>query len=92
MRRRFLVSTILIALTAIVLLGVPLAFVLDRLAREATVNRLERSAAAVAVAIEPIVREGDQPDTELLEQLTPPGDQTVVHTVDGGRIQVGART
>jgi signal transduction histidine kinase len=91
-RRRFLVSTILIALTAIVLLGVPLAFVLDRLAREATINRLERSAAAVAVAIEPIVREGDQPEAELLEQLTPPGDQTVVHTVDGGRIQVGART
>lgn len=92
MRRRFLVSTILIALTAIVLLGVPLAFVLDRLAREATINRLERSAAAVAVAIEPIVREGDEPDTELLAQLTPPGDQTVVHTVDGGRIQVGAQT
>ena len=57
MRRRFLTSTILIALTAIILLGVPLGFVLDRLAREATISRLERSAATIAVAVEPIVTE-----------------------------------
>ena len=92
MRRRFLVSTILITLTAIVLLGAPLGFVLDQLAREATINRLERSAAAVAVAIEPVVAEGERPDTGLLEQLTPPGDQTVVRTADGGRIEAGERT
>ena len=92
MRRRFLVSTILIALVAIVLLGVPLSFVLDRLAREATINRLERSAAAVAVAIEPTVAEGARPDARLLEQLTPRGDQTVVHMADGGRIEAGERT
>ena len=92
MRRRFLVSTILITLTAIVLLGAPLGFVLDRLAREATINRLERSAAAVAVAIEPIVAEGERPDTGLLEQLTPPGDRTIVHTADGGRIEAGEPT
>lgn len=92
MRRRFLVSTILIAGTAIVLLGVPLGFVLDRLAREATINRLERSAAAVAVAVEPIVAEGGRPDTDLLEQLTPPGDRIIVNTDDGGRIEAGERT
>lgn len=92
MRRRFLVSTSLIALTAIVLLGVPLGFVLSRLAREATINRLERQAAAIAVAVEPIVAEGGRPDTGLLEQLTPEGDRTIVHTDDGGRIEAGERT
>jgi hypothetical protein len=69
----------LIALTAIVLLGVPLGFVLDRLARETTINRLERSAAAIAIAVEPILADGDRPSPALLDQLTPPGDQTVVH-------------
>jgi signal transduction histidine kinase len=91
-RRRFLVSTILIVLTTIVLLGAPLGFVLDRLAREATINRLERSAAAVAVAVEPIVAEGQRPDALLLEQLTPPGDQTIVRTAEGDRIEAGAQT
>ena len=83
LRRRFLTSTILIALTAIILLGVPLGFVLDRLAREATISRLERSAATIAVAVEPIVTDGERPSRALLDQLTPPGDQTVVHLADG---------
>jgi signal transduction histidine kinase len=90
-RRRFLTSTMLIALTAIVLLGVPLGFVLDRLARETTINRLERSAAAIAIAVEPILADGDRPSPALLDQLTPPGDQTVVHLTAGGRIPAGDR-
>jgi signal transduction histidine kinase len=90
-RRRFLTSTILIALAAIVLLGVPLGFVLDRLAREATISRLERSAAAIAVAVEPIVTDGGRPSQALLDQLTPPGDRSVLHLADGDRIQAGDR-
>lgn len=92
-RRRFLTSTILIALAAILLLGVPLGFVLDRLAREATISRLERSAAAiaVAVAVEPIVTDGGRPSQALLDQLTPPGDRSVLHLADGGRIPAGDR-
>ena len=89
MRRRFLTSTILIALTAIILLGVPLGFVLDRLAREATISRLERSAATIAVAVEPIVTDGERPSQALLNQLTPAGDQTVLHLADGDSIQAG---
>ena len=92
MRRRFLVSTILIVLVTIVLLGVPLGFVLDRLAREATTTRLERAGAAVAGAIVPTGERGALPDPALLEQLTPPGDQTVVQTPDGRRIDAGERT
>jgi signal transduction histidine kinase len=91
MRCRFLTSTILIALTAIVLLGVPVGFLLDRLAREATISRLERSAAAIAVAVEPIVASGGRPSPALLSRLTPPGDQTVLHLADGRRIQDGER-
>jgi signal transduction histidine kinase len=90
-RRRFLTSTILIALAAILLLGVPLGFVLDRLAREATISRLERSAAAIAVAVEPIVTDGGRPSQALLDQLTPPGDRSVLHLADGGRIPAGDR-
>jgi signal transduction histidine kinase len=90
-RRRFLISTALIALTAIVLLGVPLGFVLDRLAREATISRLERSAAVIAVAVEPIVRDGRRPSQAMLDQLTPPGDQTVLRLPDGSRMEAGGR-
>jgi signal transduction histidine kinase len=90
-RRRFLTSTMFIALAAIVLLGVPLGFVLDRLAREATISRLERSAAAIAVAVEPIVTGGDQPSRALLDQLTPAGDQTILRLADGERILAGDR-
>jgi signal transduction histidine kinase len=89
LRRRFLTSTMLIALTAIILLGVPLGFVLDRLAREATISRLERSAANIAVAVEPIVSDGRRPSRALLDQLTPPGDRTVLHLADGERIEAG---
>jgi DraK Histidine Kinase N-terminal domain len=78
-----------IALTAIVLLGVPLGFVLDRLAREATISRLERSAAAIAVTVEPIVTRGNQPTQALLDQLTPAGDQTILRLADGNRIVAG---
>lgn len=89
MRRRFLTSTMFIALTAIVLLGVPLGFVLDRLARETTISRLERSAAAIAIAVEPIVTDGDRPSPALLSQLTPAGDQAIVRLADGERIEAG---
>jgi signal transduction histidine kinase len=90
-RRRFLTSTALITLTAVVLLGVPLGFVLDRAARDATISRLERSAATIAVAVEPIVRDGGRPSQALLEQLTPRGDQTILHLADGSRIPAGDR-
>ena len=91
MRRRFLTSTALITLTAVVLLGVPLGFVLDRAARDATISRLERSAATIAVAVEPIVRDGGRPSEALLDQLTPRGDQTILHLADGSRIPAGDR-
>jgi signal transduction histidine kinase len=90
-RRRFLTSTALITLTAVVLLGVPLGFVIDRAARDATLSRLERSAASIAVAVEPIVRNGGRPDPTLLDQLTPQGDLTILHLADGGRIPAGDR-
>jgi signal transduction histidine kinase len=90
-RRRFLISTALIALAAIVALGVPLGFVLDRLARETTESRLERSAAAIAVAVEPLVRDGERPSRALLDQLTPPGDHTVLRLPDGTRVEAGDR-
>jgi signal transduction histidine kinase len=90
-RRRFLTSTALIALAAIVLLGVPLAFMFDRLARETTISRLERSAATIAVAVEPVVRDGDRPSQSLLDLLTPPGDQTILHFGDGSRAEAGER-
>jgi signal transduction histidine kinase len=88
-RRRFLTSTVAIAVTAIVLLGVPLGFVLDRQARDATISRLERSAATIAVAVEPIVADGERPEPALLAQLTPPGDRTVVHLADDSRVTAG---
>ena len=78
----------LIALTAIILLGVPLGFVLDRLAREATISRLERSAAhRRRRRTDRLRRQAAQPGAVGPAHAS--GRRTVLHLADGGRIEAG---
>ena len=48
MRRRLLISTLLVAVTAVLLLGVPLAIVMTRLVLDESVHQLQRDATTAA--------------------------------------------
>src|SRR6516225_4892192 len=58
MRRRLLVSTLAVAVTAVVLLGVPLAFVLRQLQVTVAEDQVQRDATTVARTLENRVRSG----------------------------------
>jgi signal transduction histidine kinase len=93
-RRRLLASTIGITIVAVAILGGPLAYVVDRVAEESATSRLERQAAAIALAIERDVDAGRLPSTEDLGRLLPEGDHATLHvgdgTVEAGRSLDGA--
>lgn len=78
-----------ITIVAVVLMGAPLAYVLNQLADNAARNRLERQAAALALGVEDELSAGKLPTSQAMRRLTPAGDHTVVvlegvGTVDGG--------
>jgi hypothetical protein len=61
-RRRLLFSTLAVAVTAVVLFGLPLAFVLMRLQTNAAHQLVQRDATTVARALENRLRSGLPPD------------------------------
>ena len=58
MRRRLLVSTLVVAVTAVLLLGIPLAFVLSRLQISAAQSQVKRDATTVAKTLQDRVNSG----------------------------------
>ncbi len=89
MRRRLLASTTLIALAAILVLGIPLGIVGARLVRTDATSRLEREADAVAADIQ---RQGAQHrplDRDDLLALVKHGDRIVVDVPGRPRFSVG---
>ncbi|HEY9244343.1 MAG TPA: HAMP domain-containing sensor histidine kinase [Streptosporangiaceae bacterium] len=58
MRRRLLVSTLAVAVTAVLLLGIPLAFVLSRLQISAADQQVKRDATTVAKTLQDRVNSG----------------------------------
>ena len=89
MRRRLLSSTGLIALVAVLVLGVPLGAVGSRLLAQRTEQRLEREADAASVALEHIRRQG-RPITQAdVARVAGPGHRLEVVLPDGRRISAG---
>lgn len=77
MRRRLLISTLLVAVTAVLLLGVPLAIVMTRLVRDEAVRQLQRDATTVATTLRYRASNHQQPDyREFRESL--PGDHIII--------------
>jgi signal transduction histidine kinase len=89
-RRRLLVSTGLIALTAVVLLGVPLGIVGARLLREAATGRLEREADTAAARVAALHASGAAIDTAALARIATPGHRLEVRLPDGRVVSGGS--
>jgi signal transduction histidine kinase len=78
MRRRLVVSTALIALATVLVLGIPLAFVEANRERADAGARLEREADAVAAAVDDRVERRLPIDPAALESLVHRGHEVVV--------------
>jgi signal transduction histidine kinase len=89
-RRRLLVSTGLIALVAVLVLGVPLGLVGTRLLRQRAEARLEREADAAAVALGRRLHDGRRVDAAAVAGAARPGDRLEVVLPSGRRIAGGA--
>src|SRR3954467_7892868 len=90
MRRRLLLSTGLIALVAVLVLGVPLGIVGTSLLTQRAESRLEREADAAAVALGRRLRAGDPVDAAAVRAQARAGDRLDVVLPDGRRIDAGA--
>jgi signal transduction histidine kinase len=88
-RRRLLISTGLIALVAVLVLGVPLGLVGSRLLRQRAEARLEREADAAAVVLGRRLRDGRRVDPGAVAPLARPGHRLLVVLPDGRRLHAG---
>jgi len=88
-RRRLLVSTGVIALVAVLVLGLPLGVVGARLLREAGNQRLEREADQVTAQLAAMRARGDRIDADALNRLVRPGHVLEVTLPDGRRLRGG---
>ncbi len=89
MRRRLVASTALIALAAVLVLGVPLGIVGARRAHSEAVGRLEREADTVAAAVDDPVEGGRPLDATALARLVHPRHWVTVIDSRGRRTAVG---
>ena len=89
MRRRLILSTALIALAAVIVLGVPLGIVDAARLRQDETSRLEHEADAVAGAIDDRLERGKQVAPALLRSFIPSAHRITVRTRGGLRITSG---
>jgi signal transduction histidine kinase len=89
-RRRLIVSTALIALAAVIVLGVPLGAVEAARVREDSTSRLEHEADAAAGAIDDRLEAHRTVSPALLRRFTRPTHRIVVTTRGGQVISTGA--
>lgn len=91
MRRRLILSTALISLAAVIVLGVPLGAVEAARVRQDTVSRLEREADAAAGAIDDRLESHRVISADLLGRFAPRSHRIIVTTRGGATITAGAR-
>ena len=90
MRRRLLLAIIGVSVAALVVLGVPLAYLLDRLAHQEATARLQRQAESLLLAVEFQLAAGDSVNSDDLRELVPPGDFLVLR-LGGTAASIGQR-
>jgi signal transduction histidine kinase len=89
MRRRLILSTALIALAAVIVLGVPLGAVQAARLRQDSTSELEHEADAVAGAIDDRLERRQHVSPALLRRFISPAHRIAVTTRSGRRITTG---
>jgi signal transduction histidine kinase len=89
MRSRLLASTVGIATLVALLLGIPMAALLDRLAYETARAQAERQAVSIGLALEPALVRGQVPTPALLEAIVGDQEQLTLVTASGRVITGG---
>ncbi|MCW2966599.1 MAG: histidine kinase [Solirubrobacteraceae bacterium] len=89
MRRRLILSTALIALAAVIVLGVPLGAVEAARLREDTTARLEREADAAAGAVDDLLERHHTISPALLRRYVKPSHRIVLSPSDGPIVTSG---
>ena len=88
MRRRLLISTLLVAVTAVLLLGVPLAIVMTRLVTDEAVRQLQRDASTAATVVQ-YRSARDQPVDYAEIQDSLPGDYIIIRQKGKPAVHLG---
>jgi hypothetical protein len=86
LRRRLILSTALISLAAVIVLGVPLALVEAARVRQDTTSRLEREADAAAGAVDDRLEANQAINPALLDRFARGNHRITVTTRDGRTI------
>ncbi len=91
MHRRMLLSTVLIAVAAVLLLGVPLGVVGTRLLTASATSRLEREADRAATRLSARRTAGQPVDADTVASVAAPGHWLEVRRADGTLVAGGDR-
>ncbi len=89
MRRRLLVSTLAVAVAAVLLLGSPLAFVITRLQVTEASQQVRRDATSLARGLQARVNDGSPPNAAQLGKSLLPDRYVVIRQHSGSRTVVG---
>ena len=89
MRRRLLRSTLSVAITAVVLLGLPLAWVGAQLIRDTAQERVQREAQSIGTALDDRLDHGEPVDRAVLRRFAPHGEQVVLRQPGKPDVSVG---
>jgi signal transduction histidine kinase len=88
-RQRLILSTMAVALGALLVLGLPLVFFVDRLARAEAEGIVRRHAEAIATGLANEIAAGRVLTTDDLASAVPPGDHLVLRTAGGTVVRAG---
>jgi signal transduction histidine kinase len=88
-RQRLVWSTVAVALGALLVLGLPLVFFVDRLARAEATDLLRRQAERIATGLANEIAAGRVVTADVLASAVPPGDHLVLTTPGGTVVSAG---
>jgi HAMP domain-containing protein len=89
MRQRLVWSTVVVAFGALLVLGLPLVFFVDRLARAEASGILRRQAEAIATGLANEIATGRTVTADELASAVPRGDHLVLRTPGGTVVSAG---
>ena len=89
MRQRLVLSTVAVALGALLVLGLPVVFFVDRLARAEATAIVRRQAEGIATGLANEIAVGRNVSADVLAAAVPPGDHLELHLANGAVVSAG---